>query len=218
MTVIINLLLYVMRHIRGQGGFSNGIRDMKVSRETAAANREKIVDVASRLFREKGFDGIGVADLMKEAGLTHGGFYGHFESKDQLAEEASDRAVERALKRWREIADGAGDDAFEALVKNYLSEERFSSPGAGCLFAALGSEASRQRKTVRRVFAEGFEKFIAILADAAPGRTKAEKRKRSIAAFSEMIGALVLARAVNEPALANEILRTAASDLTRRKS
>src|SRR5215472_19323545 len=165
MTVIINLLLYVMRHIRGQGGFSNGIRDMKVSRETAAANREKIVDVASRLFREKGFDGIGVADLMKEAGLTHGGFYGHFESKDQLAEEATNRAVERSLDRWRELADGAGDGAFAALVKSYLSEKRLSSPGSGCLFAALGSEASRQGKTVRRVFADGLEKFIGILTD-----------------------------------------------------
>lgn len=191
---------------------------MKVSREAAAANRERIVDVASRLFREKGFDGIGVADLMKEAGLTHGGFYGHFASKDQLAEEASNRAVERALNRWREIADGASEDAFAALVKHYLSEERFSSPGSSCLFAALASEASRQRKSVRRVFAEGFEEFVAILADAAPGRTKAEKRKRAIAAFAEMVGALVLARAVNEPELAREILRTATSDLTSRKS
>jgi TetR/AcrR family transcriptional regulator, transcriptional repressor for nem operon len=191
---------------------------MKVSREEAAANRERIVDVASRLFRENGFDGIGVADLMKEAGLTHGGFYGHFESKDHLAEEASNRAVERALKHWRKIADGAGDDAFAALVKNYLSEERFSSPGSSCLFAALGSEASRQRKSVRRVFAESFEKFIAILADVAPGRTKVEKRKRAIAAFAEMVGALVLARAVNEPELTCEILRAATSDLMSRQS
>lgn len=191
---------------------------MKVSREAAAANRERIVDVASQLFREKGFDGIGVADLMKEAGLTHGGFYGHFASKDQLAEEASNRAVESALKRWREIADRAGEDAFAALVKQYLSEERFSSPGSSCLFAALASEASRQRKSVRRVFAEGFEEFVAILTDAASGRTKAEKRKRAIAAFAEMVGALVLARAVNEPELAREILRTATSHLTSRNS
>ena len=188
---------------------------MKVSREVAAANRERIIEVASRLFRENGFDGIGVADLMKKAGLTHGGFYGHFESKDHLAEEASRRAVERGLERWREIAAGAGEDAFAALVKHYLSEERFSSPGSSCLFAALASEASRQRKTVRRVFAEGFEEFVAILADCAPGRTKAEKRKRSIAAFAEMVGALILARAVKAPDLAQEILRAATSDLTK---
>jgi TetR/AcrR family transcriptional repressor of nem operon len=190
---------------------------MKVSREEAAANRDRIVDVASKLFREKGFDGISVADLMKEAGLTHGGFYGHFASKDQLAQEASRRSVERSLKRWSEVAGGAGDHAFAALVKSYLSEQHVSSPGSGCLFTALAADASRQGKTVRRVFAEGFEKLVAILASGAPGRTKAEKRKRAIAAFSEMVGAIILARAVNEPELADEILRTAAFDLTSRQ-
>jgi TetR/AcrR family transcriptional repressor of nem operon len=190
---------------------------MKVSREEAAANRDRIVDVASKLFRENGFDGIGVADLMQEAGLTHGGFYGHFASKDQLAQEASKRSLERSLKRWSEVADSAGDHAFTALVKSYLSEEHVSSPGSGCLFTALAGEASRQGKTVRRVFAEGFEKLVAILANGAPGRTKAEKRKRAIAAFSEMVGAIILARAVNEPQLADEILRTAAFDLTARR-
>jgi TetR/AcrR family transcriptional regulator, transcriptional repressor for nem operon len=190
---------------------------MKVSREEAAANRDRIVDVASKLFREKGYDGISVADLMQEAGLTHGGFYGHFASKDQLAQEASHRSLERSLKRWSEVADGAGDHAFTALVKSYLSEEHLSSPGSGCLFTALASEASRQGKPVRRVFAEGFEKLVAILASGAPGRTKAEKRKRAIAAFSEMVGAIILARAVNEPQLADEILRTAAFDLTSRQ-
>jgi TetR/AcrR family transcriptional regulator, transcriptional repressor for nem operon len=191
---------------------------MKVSREEAAASRERIVDVASRMFRERGFDGIGVADLMKEAGLTHGGFYGHFESKDHLAQEATNRAAERSLNRWKEIADGAGNGAFAALVKSYLSEKRLSSPGSGCLFAALGSEVSRQGKAVRHIFADGLEKFFAILSEAAPGKTKAEKRKRSIAAFSEMVGAMVLARAVNEPELANEILRTVTSDLMSRKN
>src|SRR5215470_13912911 len=85
--------------------FRTGGCAMKVSKEQAAETRERILGTAAKLYREHGFDGIGVADLMKQAGLTHGGFYGHFESKDQLAEEASNRAVERALKRWREIAD-----------------------------------------------------------------------------------------------------------------
>jgi TetR/AcrR family transcriptional regulator, transcriptional repressor for nem operon len=187
---------------------------MKVSREQAAANRERIVDAASKLFRERGFDGIGVAGLMKGAGMTHGGFYGHFASKDQLFGEACSRAVERSCKRWTEIADEAGDDAFVALVRNYLSQQRLSTVGSGCVFAALGSDVSRQRKSVRRVFADGFERLIAILAQAAPGKVKAEKRKRAIAVFSEMVGAMVLARAVDDPALATEILRTAASDLT----
>ena len=191
---------------------------MRVSREEAAATRERIVDVASRLFREKGFDGIGVADLMKDAGMTHGGFYGHFKSKDHLAEEASSRAIERACKRWTDIAENAGDGAFLALVKNYLSEERLSSPGSGCLFAALGSDASRQSKPVRRVFAHGFEKLVAILSNAVRTKSKAGKRRQAIATFAQMAGAMVLARAVGDGALAAEILSASASDLVSRHS
>jgi TetR/AcrR family transcriptional regulator, transcriptional repressor for nem operon len=187
---------------------------MKVSRDEAAANRERIVEVASKLFRENGFDGVGVAGLMKEAGMTHGGFYGHFKSKGHLVEEACSRAIEHSWECWTKIADDARDDAFEALVKNYLAQKHLSSSGSGCLFAAVGGDVARRRKPVRRVFTDGFEKLIVILAKAAPGRTKAEKRKRAIAAFSEMVGAMVLARAVGEPTLATEILQVAMSDLT----
>jgi TetR/AcrR family transcriptional repressor of nem operon len=189
---------------------------MKVSREEAAANRERIIGVASRLFREKGFDGIGVADLMKGAGMTHGGFYGHFKSKNHLAEEASSLAADRAAERWKGLAESAGADAFEALVTNYLSEEKRCSPGTGCLFAALGSDASRQRSPVRRVFAGGLERLFRILADASSGRSKAEKRRRAISVFSEMVGAMVLARAVDAPEFAGEILRAASADLIAR--
>jgi TetR/AcrR family transcriptional repressor of nem operon len=189
---------------------------MKVSREEAAANRERIVDVASRLFREKGLHGIGVADLMKSAGMTHGGFYGHFDSKDQLAEEACGRAMTRACERWTSIVESAGDTSFDTLAKNYLSEERLNSPGSSCVFAALGADAGRQRTALRRVFKDGFNAAIDILAGTVPGSTKAEKRKTSIAAFSQMVGAMVLARSVGEPALAAEILQTAAADLTSR--
>jgi TetR/AcrR family transcriptional repressor of nem operon len=185
---------------------------MKVSREEAAANRKRIVEVASQLFREKGFDGIGVADLMKSAGMTHGGFYGHFKSKDHLAEEACGSAADRAVERWTKVAKEGGN-AFAALVKNYLSEERVTTPASSCMFAALGSDAARQGKQVRRVFADGFERLIDVLADAAPGRTKAEKRRRATASFAEMVGAMVLARAVGDPELGSEILRTAAADV-----
>jgi TetR/AcrR family transcriptional regulator, transcriptional repressor for nem operon len=187
---------------------------MKVSREEAAANRDRIVDVASRLFREKGFQGIGVADLMKAAGLTHGGFYGHFQSKDQLAEEASGRAAARSSRHWVDIAEKAGDDAFAAIVRNYLSEERLAGPG--CIFAALGSDAARQSKSIRRVFSEGLEELLSVLGEAISGR-KSERRRRSIAAFSEMVGALVLARSVADPALAKEILQAVSADLVGRR-
>ncbi len=130
---------------------------MKVSREEAAANHERILDVAGRLFREKGFAGIGVADLMKSAGLTHGGFYGHFGSKNDLAAESCGRTLTRAADRWAAAAQDAGEDAFATLVKNYLSEERFAAPGSGCVFATLGSDAARQGRSLRRVFADGLE-------------------------------------------------------------
>jgi TetR/AcrR family transcriptional repressor of nem operon len=191
---------------------------MKVSRERAAANRERIVEVASKLFREKGFDGIGVADLMKGAGLTHGGFYGHFKSKDDLAAEACGRALARATDKWTALVEDSGDKSFVALVRNYLSEGRLASSGAGCVFAALGPEAARQRHPVRRAFADGLNALLGVLARTVGGRAKAEKRKRSIAAMSEMVGAMVLARSVGDLEFASEILEAAAADLTARFS
>src|SRR5713101_1759329 len=121
---------------------------MKVTREQAAANREKIVAVASTLFRKHGFDGIGVADIMKTAGLTHGGFYGHFESKDDLAAEACARALR--LEWWKSAAESSKADGLEAIVTRYLSPQHRSDRSHGCLFAAVGSDIVRQPRAVRR--------------------------------------------------------------------
>src|SRR5260370_27815802 len=108
---------------------------MKVSREQAAANRERIVEVAGKLFRENGFDGIGVADLMRAAGLTHGGFYGHFKSKDDLGGEACSRAMARASEKWAALARMPRGDARAAIVQQYLTEFHCDGPGAGGLFS-----------------------------------------------------------------------------------
>ena len=125
---------------------------MKVSREQAAQNRERIVEAAAQLFRERGFDGIGVADLMKEAGLTHGGFYGHFSSKEDLIAEASARALTRSLAVWSKLADRASGDPLSAVAGAYLTSRHRDNPGAGCLLAALGPDVSRQgpRRAARR--------------------------------------------------------------------
>src|SRR3954466_14937410 len=123
---------------------------MKVSREQAAANRERIVEAAAQLFRERGFDGIGVADLMKEAGLTHGGFYGHFSSKDELIAEASALALSESLEDWTRLADRKHDDPLSAMAGAYLATRHRDDPGAGCLLAALGPDVSRQGPAVRR--------------------------------------------------------------------
>src|SRR5256885_13386624 len=122
---------------------------MKVSREQAAQHRERIVEAAAQRFRERGFEGIGVADLMKEAGLTHGGFYGHFSSKEDLIAEASDRALMRSLALFTKVAEREPADALPAIASAYLTRKHRDNPGAGCVLAALGPDVFRQGPTVR---------------------------------------------------------------------
>src|SRR6266568_9299413 len=150
---------------------------MKVSREQAQENRDRIIQVAGRLFREKGFDGIGVADLMKGAGMTHGGFYGHFKSKDDLAAQACGRALARNAARWAAIVEEARGEPLAALVRHYLSAAHRDSPGKGCVLAALGPDAARQGRPIRQAFTQGLEAFIDILASLVSGRSRAAKRK-----------------------------------------
>src|SRR5688500_5237003 len=111
-------------------------RRMKVSRAQAEENRNRIVDMASELFREHGFDGVGVADLMKAAGLTHGGFYGNFKSKEELAAKASERALSKNIARLSTVIGDAKDDPLAALVTSYLSERHIEERGDGCAFSA----------------------------------------------------------------------------------
>ena len=186
---------------------------MRVSREQAAANRERIVEAAGELFRKKGFAGIGVADIMKAADLTHGGFYGHFDSKDDLIAQASRRSMQHAAQNWQRAAAAAGTDAYAALLARYLAPRHRDDPGRGCAFAALSGDAARCGKPVREAFAEGLEPLIEILTDAAPGRTKNLRRRKAIATLSALIGALILSRAVGNGALSDEILDAAHRDL-----
>ena len=179
---------------------------MRVSREQAAANRERIIEAAGELFRSKGFSGIGVADIMKEAELTHGGFYGHFASKDDLIAQASRRAMQGSAQSWRKVVAESGDQAFAALLTRYLSPRHRDDPGHGCAFAALSGDAARCGKPVRQAFAEGLEPLIDVLSGLVGGRTKAARRRKAIAALSELIGALMLSRAVGNVGLSDEIL------------
>jgi TetR/AcrR family transcriptional repressor of nem operon len=186
---------------------------MRVSREKAAEHREQIIDAAGMLFRSKGFGGVGVADIMKAADLTHGGFYGHFASKDDLIAQASERSMVRAAANWRKVVAEAPDNPYAALLKHYLSQRHRDDPGHGCAFAALSGDASRCGKPVRDAFAQGLEPLIDILARVIPGRSKAARRRKAIAALAELVGALVLARAVGDAALADEILDAARREL-----
>src|SRR5215213_3493305 len=146
---------------------------MKVSRDQAARNRERIVEIAAQLFRERGFDGIGVADLMKEAGLTHGGFYGHFSSKEDLIAEASARALMGSLTLLSKVAERAPGDRLSAVANAYLTRRHRDNPGAGCLLAALGPDVSRQGPAVRRSVTSYVRSAVDLLMKLVPGTSKA---------------------------------------------
>ena len=181
---------------------------MKVSKQKMAEHREQIIEAAAKRFRENGFDGISVADLMKEVGLTHGGFYGHFTSKEELVGWASKRAMSRTAAKWEKVIKEAPGDPLEALAKDYLSTRHQEHPEFGCLFAALGSELARQPASVKEAVMEGQLQFLDLLSRIVPGRTKAARRKKAIVVFAGLIGGMILARSVPDPDLSQEILKT----------
>jgi TetR/AcrR family transcriptional regulator, transcriptional repressor for nem operon len=186
---------------------------MRVSREQAAENRERILSVATKLFREKGFDGIGVADLMRSAGLTHGGFYGHFASKEDLVAQACARALARSVEAWAQSAEEGARSPLAAITASYLSAKHRDHPGSGCLLAALGADVPRQGASVRRAVTEGLRRLIVVLTRVVPGRSTAAKRERALATMASLVGALVLARAVDDKTLSEEILQATAASL-----
>lgn len=189
---------------------------MKVSREQAAENRERVLEIASRLFRERGLDGIGVADLMKGAGLTHGGFYGQFASKEDLMAQACARALEGSLSKWRERIAAEPQNPLAAVAALYLSSTHCEQPGNGCALAALGPEAARHGAPVRHALTEGMRPFIELLGGMVPGRSKAARREKALATFAGMVGAVVLARAMDDPAFAEEILQSVSASIAGR--
>ena len=186
---------------------------MRVSRVQAAENRETVINVASRLFRERGFDGIGLKDLMKGAGLTQGAFYKQFASKDDLAAQASRRAVESASRRWTEAAAANPEDPLAAVTAFYLSTQHRRQRRDGCPIVALGADAARQGKDVKASFEAGIRAHLELL-----GRMMAESegevsKGKAMAVLSTMVGAMTLARVVNDPDLAQAFLDAAAAQV-----
>jgi TetR/AcrR family transcriptional repressor of nem operon len=185
---------------------------MKVSKETAAKHRAAIVTQASQLFREHGFDGVGLAEIMQAAGLTHGGFYGHFASKDALAAEASAKALDDGT------ACIARDADLKAYLGRYLTERHRDSSGLGCPMAALAAEVGRHDGEVQARFAGAMAAYIAAI-EALLQRSGARKgpatRRRAIALVSALVGGMALARAsaAADPDLSLEILAALRSEL-----
>jgi TetR/AcrR family transcriptional repressor of nem operon len=178
---------------------------MRVSKEKTAENRERILAEAARLFRERGLSGVGVDALAEAAGLTHGSLYSQFGSKERLAAEALDHALAgSAAKTGRatSLADYAG---------TYLSAEHRDGPGRGCAIAALGGEIARQPAPVRHNFTEGLRRMVGRIAALMPGR---DREDAALAAAATLVGALVLARAVDDPALSARILAAGRARVT----
>jgi len=191
---------------------------MKVSKAQAAQNRQDILEAAARLYREHGLAGVGVAEVTRGAGLTHGGLYRHFESKDALVREACARAFDWSPGLQEDEGQG---DGLAARVRAYLSPRHRDNPGEGCPVAALAADVARAGGELSAVFAQGAERNITRFArvfgglgeDEAPS---AAQRAEAIATLGAMVGALVLARATAaaDPALSDEILETMRTHLT----
>ena len=186
---------------------------MRVSRTQAEQNRQTVIDVASRLFRENGFDGIGIKDLMKAAGLTQGAFYKQFASKDDLAAQASKRALESISGQWSAAAEGNPKDPLGAAVARYLSMGHREQRGAGCPLPALAADAARQGADVKASFEAGIRKYLALL-DSWVGDAEGEEFSgKAMAILSTMVGAVVLSRAVNNERLSKQFLQAAAESV-----
>ncbi len=168
-----------------------------------ATHRERIVKSAARRFRKKGLDGVSVADLMKDAGLTHGGFYNHFASKEELIAFAARSALDQTAARWSRLP-------FEDIVRTYLSARHQREPEIGCAVAALGAEAARLGPEVKASMSEGIQNLLAVIEEGAG-------RKRAVVSLSSMVGAMVLARCSDSSAASDEFLNTVSEFLISRK-
>jgi TetR/AcrR family transcriptional regulator, transcriptional repressor for nem operon len=183
---------------------------MGYSKAQKAKTHGRIVKLASKRFREEGLAGIGIAELMKGAGLTVGGFYKHFDSRDDLVAEA----VNAAFGGWKRRVEAAKSSglpmSYEKLIDDYLNEAHRDNPGTGCAFSALAPEIARSDKRTRALASEQARNDIQLIAALSPAKDKRTARSRAILTFSALVGAMALARSVSDEALSREILNTVA--------
>jgi TetR/AcrR family transcriptional repressor of nem operon len=180
---------------------------MRYSKEHKLETHARIVRKAAVRLREKGAHGIGVADLMKEAGLTHGGFYAHFDSREALVIEAFADAMDRSTERWRKLAEATPPEKrLAAIVNSYLTTIHRDDPGHGCAVPTLGAEIARESPKTRKAFAAKLEQMIDMLAEQIPELPRKVARKQAMAAIATMMGSLVLARIAGSGEFSDEIL------------
>jgi TetR/AcrR family transcriptional regulator, transcriptional repressor for nem operon len=178
-------------------------------------NHERIVRTASKRFREKGLEAVGIADLMQEIGLTVGGFYKHFDSRDDLVVEALRYALSTRRSQAAAAASGGPPLTYAKLVEDYLSEEHRDHPGSGCVISALAGDIARSGKRTRAVLTEEIRNALQLIADLTPGKVEEPTRSTAILTLSALVGAVGLARAVSDEALSREILQSVGELLKR---
>jgi len=182
---------------------------VRVSREQFAENRQRILEVAGRLFREKGFEGVGVDGIMEEAGLTHGGFYKHFASRDDLVVEAIEESLRELTETLINAAKQFGSrHAWKGMIKTYLSLERCDRADIGCPIAALAPDIARSAPAMKQSISAAILKFRSELIPFMPGRTAEEKGSNFLMIMTSMVGAIAIARTMPEQAVRQAILDT----------
>jgi len=198
-----------------------GGQRLRLTREQAEQNRRLIVETASRMFRLQGVENVAVADVMKEAGFTHGGFYNHFKSKDELVTEAVASAFDSAAKKLSEDVASGNDlqKALNAFLADYLSSAHRDTSTGGCPASAFPVDAARSGKDVQTAFADGIESYPERFAGRMDG-DKREARQRAVALLSGIVGAVLLSRAVkkSQPKLSDELLASARKQICKQRS
>ena len=191
----------------------------RTSRQQKEATHQRIVEAAARAIRRSGYGGTGVADIMKEAGLTHGGFYVHFASREAMLAEAADRAGAEAVDASQRIAATAPPpQALEALLQAYLSKQHIEGIETGCPIAALGSEMPRQAPEVRRAATRRIKEMIDVVARQSPDWGRPGAHERALVTMATAVGTLLLARAVDDPRLRDALRDAALKHLVPKKS
>ena len=187
----------------------------KTASRSKEASHDRIVEAASRAIRRSGYHGTGVADIMKAAGLTHGGFYAHFPSREAMLAEAADRAGCESVEQMSRIAASAPPEhALQSMIGAYLSKEHVESVETGCATAALASEMPRQAPEVRRAATRRIKEMIDLVSRQLPDWGKPGAHEHALVTVATMVGALVLARAVDDPRLSDALRDAALKHLT----
>lgn len=189
--------------------------DMKAFKpRTKEASHERIVDAGARAIRREGYDAVSIARVMKEASLTHGGFYAHFDSKEAMLVALTDRAGADSVAAFSRIAAAAPPEhALPALLRAYLAPAHIAQPDTGCPIAALGSEMRRQAPIVRRAATRCIKEMIDLVARQSDDWGQPQAHQRALTTLTTLVGAVVLARAIDEPALSEQVLQAASAHL-----